>query len=444
MGDEAKVKIEGDNTGLKKSLTESSKLLNTFAAKHSGQETPTIESPASGLGDFALQSLQIFTALGALEGVKESLIQLKEVMRESISVAAEYEASLAKFETVYNTAGYKAGYAKDQLAALNKELHESTGIPTDDIRDGMSELFKIGQIYGDVFKKTLKVSADFAAFNNQGMVESIKAVGRAVENPARGMYYLSRATYRLTDAEMRRIKALQDSMQIEKARLLLLQIVGRNLEGQAAARKGTLKGMFMEIDEARHEAFKGIGESMSSGLKALGPILTDFIGAVKLLGEAFGTTFSLIAAGIGFLDQAVRELIASINAWIKLIDPILPKYATTREWLAEQKKKFPELRSPEEKRRAAAGEPEPTQGKIEQMPSQKSIEGTFEDIEATWKRISGASAENATVTAIDSQTKTQQASATEQLNATEQTNGLIAMLLESSYGVSPVGALANG
>lgn len=472
MTDKATIQIAGDNDPLKKSLAQSKQILQNFAKQAAGSSiglsggaslghsrfaqpwavygsrvglsappapptspAPPMPSHGSGswfdsLGDFAKHALSTFTGFGAFTTVTGALHKIKDALKEATRAAMDYETSMLKFDVMFTNTGHKAGFFKSELAAMNEELQKTSGFSGGQVRSSMNAFFKLEGIQGDIFKRGLETSADLAAFMGTEMSHAAEMLGRALQNPAQGMMLLSRAGVRLTKEERNRIKELQNSMQIEKARSELLDIVERKFGGLAKRMKEeTLSGALGELQATLHHTFADVGKAMLPALKELIPQLKVMVKELGEIGKELMPVAALFLKIAGLLAEGTASLrdIGGLRRF--QTEPGFNKLTGEQEswhtpgskrWNEEQarkKKAFDERRFDEpetyydmfglphkrpkkpmtdEAKQAAMDEAArregfiPRKGKIEEMPLAASLEGTFENIEETWKRISGA------------------------------------------------------
>lgn len=483
MTDSAKIKIEGDNAALKKSLAESRAMLEAFGKMYDekvhGARTEASTSggaggPAggggfmAGFGDFAKQALATFTGLGALQTVQGALSKLKSMILETIQAAADLEVSLIKFDVLFRNAGEGVGFFVSELEGMQRKIGEATGFSSGAVRDSMSVFLKYGQIQGEVFEKGLENAADLAAFMGVDMVRAAEMMGRALQNPAQGMLLLSRAGVRLTKEEKERIKNLQDSMQIQKAQVALNDIIATKFGGLAKRMKEeTFAGAMEDVTTEMNKAFSEVGKVLLPSLKDALVLLTDMVNLAKTFGTALAGAAATLIEGAKFLRDVVANLDVGTD-WLN--DAILEAtgHGTRKERAAELARNWTDeemLRATKtelqnykarkgiewgdandaqarEAMRKAAGLP-PTLGTPEEQPSGKSLEGTFEDLEATWKRISGASAENSTTAAVDEQTAQMGADNKELIAEAKTSNALLGDIAFLMSGMPKPGEMAS-
>ena len=482
MTDSATIKLEGDNAALKKSLAESRAMLEAFGKMYDekmrgrggrgGGGGAVGGGFTAGLGDFAKTALATFTGMGALQTFSGALAKLKSVLQESIKVASDFEVSLIKFDVLFRNAGEGVGFFSSELENMQERIDSTTGYSKGAVRDSMSVFLKYGQIQGEVFEKGLENAADLAAFMGVDMVRGAEMLGRALQNPAQGMLLLSRAGVRLTKEEKTRIKNLQDSMQIQKAQVALNEIITAKFGGLAERMKNeTFAGAWEDVTTELSASFKEIGQALLPGLKALIPSLVIAIKEIAKIGAELTPVANALLWAAGLFAEGAHSLrdIGGQRNREAGDDPEL--YG--REWVrrdnaarkAAQKGAIPESenyidmfglsrkrpkRTMTEKERQAAMDDAaraegfvPKTGKPEEQPSGKSLEGTFEDLEATWRRISGASAENSTTEAIDEQTAMLDTSNKEMLVETRTTNVLLEELVYYMTGMPKPGDMAS-
>lgn len=186
-----------------------------------------------------------------------------------------------------------------QVNAYADSLSNMSGIDNDLIKSGSNLLLTFTQIRNEqgkgnkIFKRANAEMVDFAArFTHGDMQQAAKMLGRALNDPTKGVTALSRAGVSFTSQETDQIKALVKHNKLLQAQKEILNKVLPQVKGQAAASTNPVQKL--------QTALKNVAETL--GLKLL-PYIDK--GA-----HALEKWVRQVAAGTGqggrFRDQVVR------------------------------------------------------------------------------------------------------------------------------------------
>ena len=156
---------------------------------------------------------------------------------------AEYEKdanALAKVKAVLKATGNAAGFTAQQLLKTANALEGMTGIGADVIMSAQGILASFKEVKGDEFKRATVAILDMStvlkkAGQDGNTVETaVVQVGKALNDPIRGMAALRRVGVTFTDTQMELVKYFQETNQLAKAQRLVLAELEAEFGGAAA------------------------------------------------------------------------------------------------------------------------------------------------------------------------------------------------------------------
>lgn len=196
-----------------------------------------------------------------------------------------------------------------QVAAVDDELVQSAGNVLLTFRHVRNEVGK----GNDIFDQALAASLDLSAAMGTDLQSAVSQVGKALEDPLRGVTRLERANVSFTQAQKDQIAALVESGDLLGAQKIILEELETQFAGSAEANAtasgewgvavedlqeslGTtlLPTLTDLVDKASEvvTAFEEMDESTRNFTVQLGLLLAG----VLLVGIAFGTTAAIVAA----------------------------------------------------------------------------------------------------------------------------------------------------
>jgi len=167
---------------------------------------------------------------------------------ESTKVAAQTEA-------VLKSTGKTAGVTATQVSDLAESIMKKSGIDDEAVASGENLLLTFTDIRNevgkgnDIFNQATQTMADMSTALGQDMKTSAIQLGKALNNPTKGVTALSRVGVSFTKAQKDQIKALQDSGKTMEAQKIILKELNKEFGGSAEAAGKTLPGQLKIVRE---------------------------------------------------------------------------------------------------------------------------------------------------------------------------------------------------
>lgn len=232
----------------------------------------------------------------------------------------ELEQQTAQTEAVIKSTGGVAGVTADQVRAL-AEQYESLNATVGDevIQSGENLLLTFTNIGKKGFEPALAAALDMNTALGKGpdgLTGTIKAVGRALNDPSKGLALLTRQGITFTDAQKKRILGLQKEGKLYEAQQVILGELNKRFGGSFLAQGNTTAGKVAKFNDAIEDLQRSLATALlptvSNVADALSDLLRDpqVIRDVEHLGEEIGNLFSRenIAKGIDLLKSAVGTI----------------------------------------------------------------------------------------------------------------------------------------
>jgi hypothetical protein len=275
----------------------------------------------------------------------------------------------ARLAAALKATGGAAGFSAEELASWAGELQDATNIEDETIMESMALLSTFKSVQNDVFKRGTQAALDLAKTGFGSAESQAVALGKALENPTKGITALGRSGVTFTDAEKAKIKELQKSGNLYEAQLVILNAVEGQVKGVAEAMRNTPAGQYeaakIALGDLQEELggavlpsltrFKqqvvsaaGVGLVFAKGLLAVNDALGGMPGtlaavssgvmavaaalkAARLAGLTFGAAMrtALIGTGVGILLVALGSIASLI--W-SAIEAAIEFAKTQGEW----------------------------------------------------------------------------------------------------------------
>jgi hypothetical protein len=207
-----------------------------------------------------------------------------ELAKASLEAFDKYEEGVAKLEAVIKSTGGAAGRSIEELKDGAKELSGQTLFDKAAIMDAQSMLLTFTSIRGEIFDKTMPAVANFATRFKMEMPEAANTLGKALNDPLKGMTRLQRQGVVFSDQQKETIKNFMATGQIAKAQGVILKELDTEFGGLATAMSKTDAGKIKMAEKALSEMKLTIGELINKGLVKLTPLIEG-------IGDIFHKTF---------------------------------------------------------------------------------------------------------------------------------------------------------
>jgi phage-related protein len=303
-----------------------------------------LQKAKDAFGGFGKQLAGIAAGIAAAFSVRA----IARFATESVKVAEAAATAQARLEAVASATGIFG----DQTDAVTKRLadfakQQEMRIAVDDkvIKGVQAQLLSFKALgasadeTGGAFDRATAAAFDMAAAGFGSAEGNAVALGKALENPIKGVTALARSGTTFTDAQREQIKVLQESGDLLGAQELILAEVESQYGGVAAATANAsdkLAIAFENIKETAGEALlpifadlvenllpvlDEIGVAVADAFTELGPVLQEIAGHIPGLVRAFLPLIPTIGALAGLFLEIVAMV---LPLFVELMDKLLP------------------------------------------------------------------------------------------------------------------------
>lgn len=294
------VKLTGDASGLKGALDDAQDELKE-TKKDAEQTTQSLRGMAKGLGALAAAAVGI-GGIGAL---------FRNVARE----AETFETSMFKINAIIRATGGVAGKTGDDLLAFAKSLALNTLESTEGVLEAQQRLLTFRKVSGDVFDRAIRASADLSAAMGTNLSSSAIMLGRALEDPERGLTALTRTGTVFTEAQKEMVQQLVEAGELQKAQTLILKELEAQYGGTAEAAAKGYAGALDTLAQRQQEFLLAINETLGV-TDILSAAVNGLASVLNVLAENMQRVVSYIAAAAVGGMIAFRGAILSAGAAI--------------------------------------------------------------------------------------------------------------------------------
>ena len=243
-----------------------------------------LKSSLSNLNQAAGSLVKSFIGPAALIGA----------LKGSIDAAMEAQRVMTQTEAVIKSTGGAAGLTAEEIEKLAGAESRLTSIDDEVIQSGQNMLLTFTNIGSDVFPRATRAMQDMAVAFAQGDTSAIDLqgtaiqLGKALQDPERGLVALRRVGVNFTEAQKAAIKEMVAMNDVAGAQALILAELEKEFGGSAEAAGTTLAGKLQKAQNA----IENLGEAIGNKLI---PVLGQAADAATVLmtgGEQIDETFN--------------------------------------------------------------------------------------------------------------------------------------------------------
>ena len=278
-----------------------------------------------------------------------ALSKLKDALGFVVDQIKEAEDAAAQLDAAFKATGKGLGLTRDSLDQLASKIQETTVFSDDLVKQSEAVLLTFNRVRGEAFERTIQAATDLSARLGGDLTSAVRLLGKALQDPERGVTQLRKAGVALSDSQIELAKNFVAAGETAKAQNLILAEVEKRFKGSAEAARNTLggaleglKNSFGDLFEGTKKGTQGAANSINALSKTLNDpklkegidsIIAGLADIVKLLaqlaslavkgGDALGKSIGDAAVKLmGFVDdnERVNELLRERANLQRLVD----------------------------------------------------------------------------------------------------------------------------
>lgn len=246
------------------------------------------ESVAKSFTKSAKESLSVQKAFGqltaqvaggiAIYSLASRTIQgVVDFSKESVAAYEKQSDAVAKLNAVLAATGGAVGLSTAELQAYASELQGMTTIGDESIIEMEGVLATFKSIQGETFKDATRLALDLSSVYKTDLTSSAKQLGKALDDPIKGVSSLGEVGITFTTAEKKMIVSLVEAGKVAEAQGIILGKLEDKVGGAAAALAGDGVGAAKQFANAWGDSKELLGQSITDTLEPAYRLLTKFI-----------------------------------------------------------------------------------------------------------------------------------------------------------------------
>jgi hypothetical protein len=323
---ELQVKVTADTSALSSKIAQQSEASGKSFAK----TFATVGAVAAGVGLAAAAVGTKFAsgAITAAEAAATAEARLDQVAKSMGLVDGAYEGATQR--------------AKDYASELSKQIavDDNVILATQAKLATFSELGKTMNQTNGAFDRATKAAFDLAATGFGSAESNAIQLGKALQDPVKGITALARAGVTFSEEEKKLIKSLVDTGQAAKAQDMVLSALEKQVGGVAAATANASDKFSVAFNEMQETVGKALLPVFNDIVEKVIPIIESLAEPLSeiatVVGTALGDAFTTIAPLIGPLVEAFASLGGAVSgALVSALAALVPAVTPLLEIIGE-------------------------------------------------------------------------------------------------------------
>ncbi len=260
---------------------------------------------------FGQMATSMAAGLGAFTLVSKAVQGVSQYARESVQAFQVQEQAVAKLEGVLRATGGAAGLTSKEMQAFASDLQASTQFGDEAIIGLQGTLATFKSVSGDTFKDATRLAVDLSAAFGGDLQSSAMQLGKALEDPVRGVSALRRVGVSFSETQLDLIKSLVETGDKASAQALILKELEGQVGGVAAAMADTASGALVQYKNITSDTKEEVGRFMVNGLEPLTRLFSKVSAAIHgVLKEQndYNDALKAVQSGSATTDQRLLVL----------------------------------------------------------------------------------------------------------------------------------------
>jgi hypothetical protein len=256
----------------------------------------------SGLAKFSVAAMAFRSVTSSISGM--------------VSGAIDAQKSGAKLDAVLASTGGAAGVSGEEIRKLASDLQLVTDFEDDATVAAAGVLATFTQVKGDVFKDAIVSAQDLSAVMGQDLQSSVVQIGKALNDPIKGITALSRVGVSFTEQQKQQITQMAKAGDIAGAQAMILRELQTEFGGAAEA----MSSPFTRIGNIVGDIGEGIGAVFLPALEAVASRIADGILPVaESMSEKFAMAGGVLRDVVVSAINAAVAVVSSFGTYLDLL-----------------------------------------------------------------------------------------------------------------------------
>ena len=264
------VELQLETTNIKNQMAQLNQKFDDFGA--------TVKKQTSFLSNFKAAAVGVFAGNVMTSGLQ----MLKSGLQSAIMDAQEYEKVTAQLRAGIESTGNVAGLSVEGLKAQANALEDLSGvnenliIQSQAVFQTFTNIRNVAGEGNDIFNQASAAALDLSVKMGGDLQGATVQLGKALNDPIKGITALTRVGVVFTDAQKDQIKALMESGDVMGAQKIILAEMNTEFGGAAAAAGDTFAGAVARAKDKVSDFGRELVTKLQPIILTVGKAVGDF------------------------------------------------------------------------------------------------------------------------------------------------------------------------
>jgi hypothetical protein len=258
----------------------------------------------------------VFSGLAKFAGMAMVFRGVTSSISGMVAGAVDAQKSGAKLDAVLASTGGAAGVSGDEIRKLAGDLQLVTDFEDDATIAAAGVLATFTQVRGDVFKDAIVSAQNLSAVMGQDLQSSVVQIGKALNDPIKGITALSRVGVSFTEQQKQQITQMTKAGDIAGAQAMILRELQTEFGGAAEA----MSSPFTRIGNIVGDIGEGIGSVFLPALEAVASRIAEGILPVaESMSEKFATAGGVLRDVVVSAINTAVTVVSNFGTYLDLL-----------------------------------------------------------------------------------------------------------------------------
>ncbi|MCG3141732.1 MAG: hypothetical protein HDKAJFGB_03051 [Anaerolineae bacterium] len=240
-------------------------------------------------------------SIGKMAAFGAGMFSVSRAFSFAVSEISESQLAAQQLNAVLESTGGIAGVTASQVNNLGTQLASMSNFSDDAIISASSTMLTFTNVTQGVFSRAMQSVVDVATGMNTDLKSAVIQVGKALQDPVRGITALSRAGIQFSSDQREMVKNFVESNDLLSAQGIILTEIEKQFGGSAAAAADTFAGSVQDLTDA----LGNLAEQLEPVLNLMTRVANGFTSMV----QAISSPIEALGLVLGVADEGNRQLI---------------------------------------------------------------------------------------------------------------------------------------